>query len=354
MNEAEHNRGADPARESLLHFPVREPERGRFSRRGFLAVSGAAAAAAALVGGAPAQPTVQDRCRPASGESLRIDNGVAPPPPNPKAEYLSFFTEPEARAVEALTARILPGTPEDPGAREAGVVFYIDHLLSNPGGFGQPTYRQPPFPEVYEGETPPPNPPGRQVIWVRKDQLPRYGYQSALTWREIYRMGIAELNRDAQNHHGTDFASLPEAQQDELVAELASDQPPSGGGHARFEQPSRNDFFELVRQHTIEGMFGDPIYGGNRGLAGWKLIGYPGAQRAYTPRELHHGPDPARNLQGLVQLAPVHPGQPGGNALLPVSGTCLPPDWEKHRGEHSHEHGGAERQRMRIQKEVGR
>jgi hypothetical protein len=73
----------------------------------------------------------------------------------PQSGALYFFTLSEARTVEALTATVFPGTPDDPGAREAGVVNYIDYLLSHEHGFAQPIYREPPFAEAYEGDTPP-------------------------------------------------------------------------------------------------------------------------------------------------------------------------------------------------------
>jgi gluconate 2-dehydrogenase gamma chain len=67
-------------------------------------------------------------------------------------------------------------------------------------------------------------------------------------------------------------------------------------------------------------MFADPIYGGNRDYAGWKLIGYPGAQRAYTPEELRNGPN-NRRVQGLRDMPAMNPGQPQDHVVLPISGT---------------------------------
>jgi hypothetical protein len=67
-------------------------------------------------------------------------------------------------------------------------------------------------------------------------------------------------------------------------------------------------------------MFADPIYGGNRDFAGWRLLRYPGAQRAWTPRELTHGPN-HRTIQGLAQMPPMNPGVPQSHVILPIEGT---------------------------------
>lgn len=67
-----------------------------------------------------------------------------------------------------------------------------------------------------------------------------------------YRDGLAELD-------ACGFAALTAAEQDEIVASLEGD-----------------PFLELVRRHVLEGMFGDPRWGGNADGAGWALLGYPG------------------------------------------------------------------------------
>src|SRR5581483_6503154 len=114
-----------------------------------------------------------------------------PPAPTaaPNANNLIFFTSDEARTVDAISARLIPGTPDDPGAHEAGVVTFIDYLLSFNLGYAEPTYAKPPFAKAYEG-TPPPeaataNP--KEVVYVEKHELVRYGYQSSLTPQEEYR-----------------------------------------------------------------------------------------------------------------------------------------------------------------------
>lgn len=119
-----------------------------------------------------------------------------PPPPAIEDEYLYvpttpnaplptkqlvFFSAHEAATIEALTARIIPGTPDDPGAREAGVVHYIDNLLSFNHGDDRATYRSGPLVTAYEGDNPPPGLDLTKVVPVKKSELPRYSYQSTQT-----------------------------------------------------------------------------------------------------------------------------------------------------------------------------
>jgi gluconate 2-dehydrogenase gamma chain len=68
-----------------------------------------------------------------------------------------------------------------------------------------------------------------------------------------------------------------------------------------FDGPSGKAFFTWLRNDTIEGMFSDPMYGGNREMVGWKLIGYPGAQRHYTPDDMKNRAF-RRDPQSLAQL----------------------------------------------------
>jgi gluconate 2-dehydrogenase gamma chain len=298
-------------------------QKRRISRRSFLKGTGAAAAAGlavATAGCEPLQPTQPAETEPPRARELWnrqiYDHVPVPPEVAPSAGELRFFTIQEARAVEALTARILPGTPEDPGAREAGVVIYIDRMLAEPDGFAQPAYRAGPYAEVYEGGSPPADSP-YDVVWVASDEIERYGYQSTLTPREVYRLGLAATERYSRQRFGSAFAELSEEQQDQIVGALAEDEAEG------FEQPTAEAFFLTLRRHTAEGMFSDPLYGGNRGMVGWRLVNYPGAQRGYAPEELRReGHD--RQPQGIAELHPFNPGRPDNpSVILPVSGSDL-------------------------------
>jgi hypothetical protein len=229
-------------------------------------------------------------------------------PVEPPDRVLKFFTPDEARLVEAFTARILPGDSEDPGAREAGVVYYVDNLLSFYEGFNEPTYFDPPFPQPNDPENPPENMESDgSVIWVPKDELERYGYQSRMTPREMMRVGLGYVEGYARQRFNQKYSDLSEQDQDAIVADMLN------GAATGFESFSSTAFFHVMRRLTAEGMFSDPVYGGNRDYAGWRLVGYPGAQRAYLPSEIVTDGGAFRPPQGIQELHAFSPGQPHPN-----------------------------------------
>ena len=141
---------------------------------------------------------------------------------------LRFFSETEALIVAAAACRIFPSDDASPGAREAGVAIFIDRQLAGPYGRDRFRYTQPPF----------------------EDAPRELGYQGSATPRQIYREGLKGLQS---------FHLLAPAAQDEALHKI---------------EPT--PFFSLLRQNTIEGMFCDPIHGGNAEMIGWQLIGFPG------------------------------------------------------------------------------
>jgi len=141
---------------------------------------------------------------------------------------LRFFTETEALIVSAAVSRIFPTDDSGPGAREAGVTIYIDRQLAGPWGRDRHRYTQPPF----------------------EDAPPEFGYQSKATPRDTYREGLKNL---------TGLHLLGSEEQDAALRGIEN-----------------THFFSLLRRNTIEGMFSDPRHGGNVGLIGWQLIGFPG------------------------------------------------------------------------------
>jgi gluconate 2-dehydrogenase gamma chain len=143
---------------------------------------------------------------------------------------LRFFTADEALVVAAACERIFPSDENGPGAREAGVIVYIVRQLAGPYGRDELRYTKGPF--------------------IETD--PSFGgYQGKESPQEIYRAGIKQL--------GNDFGSLTPAHQDE-----------------RLRQIEKTLFFQMLRGHTVEGMFCDPLHGGNANLVGWQMIGFPG------------------------------------------------------------------------------
>jgi gluconate 2-dehydrogenase gamma chain len=285
------------------------------SRRTLLQRAGIAAAAVSVGGGLAA-------CGGDNETPGQVDQDVNavefPPLPPTTTSVTAFFTRDEAQTIDAIVGRLIPGDAGDPGAREAGVPRFIDTKLAQFASFATPTYFDAPFakPVVL--------PPGPQdaptkTIAVQKSELPRYGFQGSSTPQDAYRAGIASLDAFTKKEHGTRFVELDEARQDAVLSVVEAGK--AGGW------PDAGDFFKLVLEDTYEGMFSDPIYGGNHGFAGWKLVGYPGAQRAYTPHELKNGPQEKR-IQGLRDMAAMNPGVPQDHVILPMAGTRMDPNMD--------------------------
>jgi len=265
--------------EELQETPERHP---RFSRRGFLTASSVSLATTGLatigtgaLHPAAAAPPLQDDATPVPGDMTEMADSSRP---------AAFFNPHEAATVDAIASRIMPGDENDPGAHEAGVVFYIDRNLGGANlGYSLKTYTQGPFPVVSEEPvevTASSNRNQYDFIDLGTDQASRYGYQSVLAPQEIYRRGLESIDAYAQSKHEKDFVDLTADEQDAILSEMEEDKATG------FEGPSGRAFFTQLRNDTIEGMFSDPMYGGNQGMVGWELIGYPGAQRLYTPDDI--------------------------------------------------------------------
>ncbi len=155
-------------------------------------------------------------------------------------ERFQALSSGEAKIVEAAASRIFP-TTDTPGAAEAGVVHYIDRTLK----------------EIYP----------KQIA--------------------SYREGCAALERNAKETFGRQFTELAPDQQDKILSAFEKG---TASGLA-----DASEFFALLRKHTMEGMFCEPMYGGNRGLVGWRLVGFPGQQFGYE--------DPYINR--VVDLEPI-------------------------------------------------
>jgi gluconate 2-dehydrogenase gamma chain len=148
---------------------------------------------------------------------------------------LRFFDERQALIIAAAAARIFPSDEAGPGANEANVVIYIDRQLAGAYGRDRFRYTKAPF----------------------EEGTPEQGFQGPATPRDTYRDGIVKL--------GDAFDKLPADAQDQKLRDI-----------------EQTRFFRLLRQHVIEGMFCDPMHGGNAGLIGWQLIGFPGPYMSWA------------------------------------------------------------------------
>jgi gluconate 2-dehydrogenase gamma chain len=196
------------------------------ARRAFLiqtAVGMGAVAGAGLMPDALAE--AQER--PKTGESAAAAQSTG-------ATHGAFFNDADAATVAAFAERLMPGAPGKPGAREANVVNYIDLALAG-------------------------------------------AYQDQ---QEFYRHGLAQLDAYCRKAEGAPFTALAAPKQDEVITALEHNKADG------FAWPTAAAFFATIRTHTIEGMFADPIYGGNKDFAGWRLIGFPGAQFGFTATDI--------------------------------------------------------------------
>ena len=243
-----------------------------------------------------------------SGDVEASQIPFVPPAMPPEGGTPRFLTAHEASLVDALTSRILPGTADDPGAHEAGAVVFIDNMLAEFEAFDEPTYFAGPFVGVDSDAKL--LPPGAADL--TDDALERYGFQGSQTPQEFYRAGLAALDNYAMSSIGVAFDAATPEQQDHIIEELAT------GTASGFDSPKPKPFFKRVRKDTIRAVFSDPAYGGNQDFAGWRLVGYPGAQRGWTPAELIDGPNPSRTIKGLHHLHPTNPGRPSPPAIEPV------------------------------------
>jgi gluconate 2-dehydrogenase gamma chain len=156
-----------------------------------------------------------------------------------------FLNDAEAATLGAIVDRIIPAD-ESAGAGQAGVVVYIDRLLA---GF-------------------------RQDLQL------------------AYRIGLRELDELCTQKFGSLFGDLGDTQQDEVLRMLLGSEVATGPSDATGPDDLRR-LAAVIREHTIEGFFCDPIYGGNRETAGWRLVGFPGAHWGYAPEQMALGYDAA-------------------------------------------------------------
>ena len=158
-----------------------------------------------------------------------------------------YLTQPEIRFLDAAVSRLIPTDDLGPGAKEADVTYFIDQQLASTWGAHGRNYRSGP--------------------WL--EGTPEQGFQSRLTPQEIYRIGIREINDHCRATYEKPFDQLPPERQDEVLKALEKDQ---------IALPSLSSmlFFNLLWRNTEEGYFADPMYGGNHGKVGWKLLGFPG------------------------------------------------------------------------------
>ena len=221
------------------------------SRRAFLVgtAAGAAIAGATVVTSAEAKTQTQARAgAPASVPAVAHTSTGA-------GGHGAYLNDDDLAAVAAYAERLMPGAPGKPGAKDAGVANYIDLALAG-----------------------------------------AYADQG-----DMYRRGLQALDAYCNATFKEAFVYLKPAQQDEVITAMEA------GKAAGFTWPSAQAFFNTLRTHTMEGMFSDPVYGGNKDFAGWRLVGFPGAQPTFTAADMASNKPftraPTIGLQARVKAA---------------------------------------------------
>jgi gluconate 2-dehydrogenase gamma chain len=173
-------------------------------------------------------------------------------PPAAEPEPLLTLTATEHAFFAAAADTMIPGDELSPAGSECGVATFIDRQLAGAYGSGARLYRDGPFAKA----------------------KPELGYQLALTPREFFRAGVAAANDWTRKTYGKDFDRLSEQEREAALKAMEQ-------GKAEFPGFTSTMFFNALLQLTMEGFFADPIYGGNRNMASWKMIGYPGLPATY-------------------------------------------------------------------------
>jgi gluconate 2-dehydrogenase gamma chain len=198
-----------------------------------------------------------------TGSSARADGRVDAPVPMPSAPapdtpasaayHPSFFTPDEWAFINAACDRLIPADEYGPGAVELGVPQYIDRQMGTAWADGAIWYMQGPF----------------------HQSRPEFGYQSALTPKQQYRLGIKAIDAVCRHQFQKNFAELPAETRDDVLRRIEK------GEQTSADLSLRTFFNGFLLKNVMEGYFGDPMYGGNKDMAAWTMIAYPGVRADY-------------------------------------------------------------------------
>jgi gluconate 2-dehydrogenase gamma chain len=191
----------------------------------------------------------------ASGQALApVTAAAQTPAQTPDAHHAAeaagytYLKPAEQAFVEALVDHMIPHDELTGSGTEIGIATYIDRALAGSWGKGDRLYKQGPW----------------------QQGTPNQGYQLPLTPAELYRAGIEDANSYCRKTFGKDFDRCTAEQKETFLKDMAAGKITFDGGLAG------RVFFTMLYENVMEGLFADPIYGGNKDKAGWKMIGFPG------------------------------------------------------------------------------
>jgi gluconate 2-dehydrogenase gamma chain len=199
--------------------------------------------------------------------------GVADAPQIAEGTDYRFFSPAEQVFIEPAIDRLIPPDPTGPSASQAHVHIFLDRQLAGLFGRGDHYYLGGPWPKG----------------------TPEQGYQSRLSPAQMYRTAIPAIEAYVGGAHaGKTFKALTAVEQDSVLKALES-------GQATLSNADGKAFFAMFLQNVLEGYFSDPIYGGNKDMAAWAMIGFPGAHYDYGNWISRHGervPYPPVSIKG--------------------------------------------------------
>lgn len=223
----------------------------KLARRQFLARAGVAGTAAAAAPLAFVQPAPAASPAPASQQIAQAKAPAA----SAAVDTYQTLNATEQAFIQAVVDTFIPADKLTPSGTDCGIAVFIDRQLAGAYGTGARLYRSGPF---LKGK-------------------PEQGYQLALTPQEFFKQGIAETNAWSRKTYGKELDRLSPAERETALKEM-------DGGKAQLAALSGKGFFEALLSITMEGFFSDPIYGGNRNMVAWKMIGYPGLPATYADK----------------------------------------------------------------------
>jgi len=178
---------------------------------------------------------------------------VAAPVAAAPSEPMQILTATEAAFVGAVADAMIPADALSPSGSDCGIVLFVDRQLGGSYGAGARLYRSGPFRPGVAGQ----------------------GYQLPLTPLEYFRAGILAANAWCRKVYGKELDGLSPTDRDAALKAMES-------GKAAFDEVASKPFFGALLQIVMEGFFADPMYGGNRNKASWRMIGYPGLPATYA------------------------------------------------------------------------
>lgn len=217
--------------------------------------------------------------------------------------------------VEALAEAIIPTDSTGPGAKEAGVIYFIDHMLAGNYGKGGNYFLRGPFVTPQTGSLTVmgavyPSTTKSAITYSGGTIKPRLqagtAYQYAFNPREFWRRGLVALENYCTAAKGGKFETLSSATQITVLQEMFDNSATNTALQTAFQGPNAAEFFNEIHDMVVAGFWSDPIYGGNQGMVGWTLLAF---NANYWGDDIGLGPSKLMVASTPTRLPPRSLGQ---------------------------------------------